>query len=104
MHFLGTKLRTTSSAIGIKPMALSSHADYAPWASGTRTIRADRRVARLAARAGRRANACPEIATTSFVGYIEYAGSPSNAGWPRGEGSIPVPLPPPAKSYNLLSY
>jgi hypothetical protein len=33
--FLGTKLRTTSSAIGIKSMALSSHADYVPWASGT---------------------------------------------------------------------
>jgi hypothetical protein len=33
--FLGTKLRTTSSAIGIKSMALLSRADYAPWASGT---------------------------------------------------------------------
>jgi hypothetical protein len=34
-HFLGTNLRTTSSAIGIKSMALLSRADCAPWASGT---------------------------------------------------------------------
>src|SRR6185369_3311820 len=34
-HFLGMRLRTTSSAIATGSMAASSHADCAPWASGT---------------------------------------------------------------------
>jgi hypothetical protein len=34
-HSLGIKLRATSSAIGTGSMAASSHADCAPWASGT---------------------------------------------------------------------
>ena len=33
--FLGMTPRATSSVIGIRSMALSSHADCAPWASGT---------------------------------------------------------------------
>ena len=34
-RFLGMKVRATSSAIGIGSLAASSHADCAPWASGT---------------------------------------------------------------------
>jgi hypothetical protein len=34
-HFLGMRLRTTSSAIATGSMAASSRADCAPWASGT---------------------------------------------------------------------
>jgi hypothetical protein len=34
-HFLGMRLRTTSSAIATESMAASSCADCAPWASGT---------------------------------------------------------------------
>src|SRR5437868_14921630 len=36
------RLRATSSAIGIGSMAASSHADCAPWASGTRNGFAER--------------------------------------------------------------
>src|SRR5258706_15384162 len=37
-HDRWLKLRVTSSAIGIGSMAASSHADCAPWASGTSRI------------------------------------------------------------------
>jgi hypothetical protein len=38
-HFLGMRLRATSSAIGIGSMAASPNADCAPWASGTNLSR-----------------------------------------------------------------
>jgi hypothetical protein len=41
-HFLGMMPRNTSFAIGIGSMAPSSHADYAPWASGTSLLRQPR--------------------------------------------------------------
>src|SRR6266436_4855405 len=41
-HFLGTRLRTTSSATATGSMAASSRADCAPWASGTSLSRQPR--------------------------------------------------------------
>ncbi len=38
-HFLGMRLRATSSAIGIGSLAASSHADCVPWAFGTSLLR-----------------------------------------------------------------
>src|SRR5713226_9231474 len=63
-HFLGMRLRATSSAIGTGSMAASSRADCAPWASGKAAGKKEIALSPIAIEVVRRIDALFEIERT----------------------------------------